>query len=68
MDDRTDFVAYCIEEYKYEEKLTGRAVAELFAKYRVLDYIRNYYEALHTTGGKYIVEDINLYIQSRQTA
>jgi hypothetical protein len=33
----------------------------------VLDYIRSYYEALHTTGRQYIVNDINLYIQARQT-
>lgn len=62
---RTDFVVYCIEEYKYAEKLTGRQVFERFRDYGVLDYIRANYNALHTTGGPYIVEDINLYIGAR---
>jgi hypothetical protein len=30
MDDTTDFVIYCIEEYKAAEKLSGKAVIELF--------------------------------------
>jgi hypothetical protein len=66
MDDRTGFIAYCVEEYRSAEKLSGKAVIELFNRYRVLDYIRSYYEALHTTGRQYIVNDINLYIQSRK--
>jgi hypothetical protein len=67
MDEKTDFIAYCIEEYKSAERLTGKAVIELFNRYRVLDYIRSYYEALHTTGRQYIVNDINLYIKARQS-
>ena len=65
MDDRTNFIVYCIEEYKSAESLSGKAVIELFNRYRVIDYIREYYEALHTTGKQYIVEDINLYIYNR---
>ena len=66
MDEKTPFIIYCIEEYKSAEKLTGKAVIELFNRYRVIDYIRSYYEALHTTGRQYIVNDINLYIEARQ--
>jgi len=66
MDEKTPFIVFCIEEYKSAEKLTGKAVIELFNRYRVIDYIRTYYEALHTTGRQYIVDDINLYIKSRQ--
>ncbi|HIR14155.1 MAG TPA: DUF3791 domain-containing protein [Candidatus Choladousia intestinavium] len=33
----------------------------LFNRYRVIDYIRDYYEALHTTGRQYNVDDINIY-------
>lgn len=65
MDDRIDFVVYCIEEYKYAEHLTEKKVIELFNRYRVIEYIQTYYEALHTTGARYIVEDINLYIAAR---
>ena len=66
MDEKTDFIAFCLEEYRNAEHLSGKAVIELFNRYRVLDYIRSYYEALHTTGRQYIVNDINLYIRARQ--
>ena len=62
------FLIYCIEEYKQAKGLTGRAAINLFSKYDVLDYIHDSYEALHTTGSWYIVNDIDEYIQSRQTA
>lgn len=57
-----DFLIYCTEQYKTAKKLKGREVAELFTKYDVWDYIYSCFEALHTTGDKYIVEDIDLYI------
>ena len=66
MDEETHFMIFCIEEYKKAEKLSGKQVISIFDKYRVLDYIISYYEALHTTGTQYIVEDINLYIKARQ--
>lgn len=66
MDEKTDFIAYCIEEYRSAKKLSGKAVIELFIRYSVIDYIRSYYEALHTTGRQYIVNDINLFIKARQ--
>ena len=68
MDEKTTFVVYCIEEYKSAEKLSGKAVIELFNQYRVIDYIRSYYESLHTTGRQYIVNDINLFIEARRSA
>lgn len=67
MDDRTRFIVYCIEEYKMANGLNGKAVIELFDQYQVIDYIRDYYEALHTTGSQYIVDDIHSYIQHRQS-
>jgi hypothetical protein len=68
MDEKTNFIVYCIEEYKSAEEMSGKAVIDLFNRYRVVDYIRAYYEALHTTGRQYIVDDINLYINARQSA
>ncbi len=66
MDEKTDFIVYCVEEYKAANNLTGKAVIELFNRYHVLYYIRSYYDALHTTGSRYIVDDINMYITARQ--
>lgn len=68
MDQKTNFVVYCIEEYKAAKGLNGKSVIDLFNHYRVIDYIRDYYEALHTTGRQYIVDDISMYIESRKTS
>jgi len=61
-----EFMAYCIEEYKATEHLNGRTVIDLFGKYDVLPYIGSHYDALHTTGGAYIVEDINRFMNARR--
>ena len=63
-----NFLVYFTERYKAEKGLTGRQVSELFTKYQVWDYIYSCFEALHTTGEKYIVQDIDLYIEARQSA
>lgn len=59
-----DFLIYCIEQYKSAKGLNGMQVAELFSKYKVWEYIYSCFEALHTTGEKYIIEDIDLYIET----
>ncbi|MBR2300888.1 MAG: DUF3791 domain-containing protein [Bacteroidaceae bacterium] len=61
-----DFLIYCTELYKSAKKLTGEQVSELFSRYGVWNYIYSCFEALHTTGANYIVEDIDLYIEARQ--
>lgn len=66
MDDRINFTVYCIEEYKTAKGMNGKSVIDLFNLYRVIDYINDYYEALHTTGRQYIVDDIDMYIEARQ--
>ncbi len=61
------FIVFCIEEYKRQKRLTGKEVMELFDKYSVCEYLESFYEALHTTGANYIVNDIDLYIESKQS-
>lgn len=63
MSKQGDFMIYCTEQYKLAKKLTGKQVAELFSRYQVWDYIYSCFEALHTTGVNYIVEDIDAYIK-----
>ena len=64
MNERLRFMVFCIEVYKNEKHMNGKETLELFNKYSVLEYIKSFYEVLHTTGVKYIVEDIDLYIDS----
>ena len=60
MDDRTDFITYCIEEYKENENLTGREVIDLFTRYDIIPYIKSAYDALHVMGGLAITNDIKV--------
>ncbi len=62
------FMIYCAEQYKLAKHLTGKQLAELFRRYWVWEYVYSCYEALHTTGTNYIIEDIDLYIEARKSA
>ncbi len=62
------FLIFCIEVYKAEKHLTGKQTLNLFKRFDITDYILSCFEALHTTGENYIVEDIDLFIQARQAA
>ena len=53
---------FCAEQYKAAKHLTGKQLSELFGKYHVWEYLYSCFEALHTTGTNYIIEDIDLYI------
>ncbi len=66
MSDRGDFLIYCVEMYKDAKKMNGKQVAELFSSYDIWDYIYSCFEALHTTGAEYIVDDIDEFIKIRQ--
>ena len=62
MSKQGNFMIYCTEQYKLAKKLTGKQVAELFSRYQVWDYIYSCFEALHTTGTKYIINDIHFFM------
>lgn len=66
MSSQGKFMIYCAEQYKLAKNLTGRQLAELFSRYQVWEYVYSCYEALHTTGTNYIIEDIDLYIEARR--
>lgn len=61
-----NFLIFCIEQYKSAKNLNGKQVMDLFRKYKISEYIVSCFEALHTTGTNYIIEDIDLYIEARQ--
>ena len=66
MSSQGKFMIFCAEQYKLQKQLTGKQLSELFGRYRVWEYISACYEALHTTGTGYIIEDIDQYIAARQ--
>jgi len=63
MNGNTEFIAYCIEEYKAAKGITGKEAITLFKKHNIIDYIVTCYGALHTMGGLAIAEDIDTLIE-----
>ena len=63
-----NFLVFCIEQYKSAKNLNGKQVIELFKNFKVSEYIVTCFEALHTTGTNYIIEDIDLYIEAHKSA
>lgn len=59
------FTVFCLENYKVHKNLNGQEVSSLFERYGVFDYIREFYDVLHTTGHNYINNDIDGYLHSR---
>ena len=59
---------FCMEQYKLHKHLSGKEVAELFKQYRVYEYILSCFDALHTTGTEYAMDDIDMYIDARIAA
>ena len=58
-----DFLVYVIEEYKYLEKKSAKEIMELFSKNYIFEYILKHYDALHTMGGRAIVDDVNTFME-----
>ena len=67
MDNSTKFLVYCVEIYKTAHKINGKQVMQLFNQYEIPDYIVDCYDALHTTGPEYIINDINELIEERRS-
>lgn len=65
MDKMIDFTVFCIESYKQNHHITGKDTIKVFGDNEVFDYLRKFYDILHTTGEAYIIKDIDRYIKSR---
>lgn len=66
MSQTLQFKVFCVEQYKNAHHISGSQAIQDFKTYGVFDYIGAFYDVLHSTGGKYIVEDIDMFIAARQ--
>ncbi|MBQ8853260.1 MAG: DUF3791 domain-containing protein [Alistipes sp.] len=60
------FLAFCIEQYMNEKRLSHEEAMSLFAEFGVLDYLAEHFEILHTQSRQWIIEDIDEYIKERK--
>ena len=61
-----EFLAFVLEIYKYNAKLSGPEVDALFTKYNIYDYIIENFDVLHSFGEKRIIWEIKEYIKNQQ--
>ncbi len=66
MSQTLQFKVFCIEQYKNQHNMTGAETMKRFKEYGVFDYLGEFFDVLHSTGAKYIVEDIDMFIAQRQ--
>ena len=67
MSETLRFKVFCIEQYKVAHHIKGSDAIKMFKQYGVLDYIESFFDVLHSYGGQYLVQDIDTFIQSRQS-
>ena len=60
------FLAFCVEQYMNERRLSHEEAMSLFTEFDVLDYLAEHFEILHTQSRQWIIEDIDEYIKERK--
>ena len=60
------FFSFCLEKYKLFTNISAAESLFVFRKYRVFDYLRDAFDALHTQGENYIVTEIDEFIKAQQ--
>lgn len=52
MNKELQFIICCIEECENAKNMTGKDIINLFKKYHLYEYIKDFYEVLYVTGPK----------------
>lgn len=65
MEKEMAFVIFCIENYKIHRNLSGKETVNLFNNYGVFDYLEQHFDVLHTTGDRFLVNDIDEFLKIR---
>jgi len=66
MDKILPFKTFCLENYKVFHNLSGKAALDIFIKYKLFEYINDYYDILHSFGLIYFMNDIDEFISHRE--
>ncbi len=64
--DTTYFISFCIEQYMNAKGINEDEVIATFSEYGVFDYLKDYFEVLHTQSRQWIVADIKEFINDRK--
>ncbi len=64
--DITYFISFCIEQYMNNKSISETEVMNIFNKHKVLDYLCQHFEVLHTQSRQWLVEEIDEVIKKQQ--
>ena len=64
--DITYFISFCIEQYMHAKGLNEDEAMATFTEYGVFDYLKDYFEVLHTQSRQWIVADIEEFINDKK--
>ena len=64
--DITYFISFCIEQYMNAKAINEDEAIAIFSKHGVFDYLKDYFEVLHTQSRQWIVADIEEFINDRK--
>ena len=64
--DIIDFLAFAIEIYRFQNRLSGEEVDALFTKYDAYGFIIKNFDVLHSFGEKRIIWEIREYIKNQK--
>ena len=57
--DKSYFIAFCIEQYKVAKGMDGAEVARLFFEKGISEYLNDNFEILHTQSRQWLIEEID---------
>jgi hypothetical protein len=60
------FQLFCLENFKFSNKIPGNEALKLFNDHRVFDFLSENFEVLHTQGKNYIISIISTYINNKK--
>ena len=60
------FISFCIEQYKNAKGLSWEEVMQEFSKYGVLEYLRDFFDVLHTQSYQWLLANIDEFINLRK--
>jgi len=60
------FIIFCLEHYRIFKQITAMQALSLFRRTGVFQYLVEGYEVLHTQGTKYLVADIEDFINNHK--
>jgi len=66
MDKILPFKIFCLENYKTAHNITGKAALDIFIKYHVFDYLKEFYDILHSYGALYLINNIDEFIANHE--